>query len=424
MKNKNELALEILNHTRNSLLVKMPFLSKAIFSFKLQENDTFAFSSNGYTLYFKSDFIVSSFQHNQQVMEHWFLHLLIHFLFHHNIVSEQIDYPCWNLACDIACEYTIKHLNLDFYNPYQEEQDKIFQELENQISFFNAENIYSYYQNKKWDEFQCNELRYYFFVDEHGIWYQDGSKEFDQEINWQKIAHQLKTDLETFNQNKASYLTQSLQNLQRRKVSLREFIRKFTAVKENMKVSQEDIDIILYSYGKSIYDNIALVEPLEYKEEKTIQDLVIVIDTSGSVEGEVVQQFIEYTYDLITEQCDDSSRMNLYLIQADDAIQDVALIQNKKQLDEYITNMQIKGLGQTDFRPAFELVNQMIQEGKIKDLKGLLYFSDGDGIFPKQQQKYPTAFILNQRIYHDVEVPVWAMKLQLTREDFANELYS
>ena len=35
-----------------------------------------------------------------------------------------------------------------------------------------------------------------------------------------------------------------------------------------------------------------------------------------------------------------------------------------------------------DFRPAFEYVNRMIRQGNFTDSKGLLYFTDGEGIYP------------------------------------------
>lgn len=50
------------------------------------------------------------------------------------------------------------------------------------------------------------------------------------------------------------------------------------------------------------------------------------------------------------------------------------------------------GGGNTDFRPAFTYVNQLIKEGSIRHLDGLLYFTDGKGIYPVKKPEYKTAF--------------------------------
>ena len=50
------------------------------------------------------------------------------------------------------------------------------------------------------------------------------------------------------------------------------------------------------------------------------------------------------------------------------------------------------GGGGTDFRPAFEYVNQLCAEKKFSNLRGLLYFTDGMGTYPAKRPAYDTAF--------------------------------
>ena len=38
------------------------------------------------------------------------------------------------------------------------------------------------------------------------------------------------------------------------------------------------------------------------------------------------------------------------------------------------------GGGGTDFRPAFARIAQLRQDGALRDLQGVLYFTDGKGI--------------------------------------------
>lgn len=79
--------------------------------------------------------------------------------------------------------------------------------------------------------------------------------------------------------------------------------------------------------------------------------------------------------------------------------------------------MKIKGLGGTDFRPVFRCVDEMIHNKEFINLKGLIYFTDGYGVFPERMPTYKTAFVFVEEGYEIPEVPVWAMKLVLTKED-------
>ena len=70
---------------------------------------------------------------------------------------------------------------------------------------------------------------------------------------------------------------------------------KFAVLKEEVYVDEDSFDYAFYTYGLSLYGNMPLVEPLEYKEQHKIEDFVIVIDTSMSCSGELVKRFLEET---------------------------------------------------------------------------------------------------------------------------------
>ena len=59
----------------------------------------------------------------------------------------------------------------------------------------------------------------------------------------------------------------------------------------------------------------------------------------------------------------------------------------------------------------------MINKGIFKKLRGLLYFTDGKGIYPVTMPPYDTAFVFMEDQYEDISVPGWAMKVILTEED-------
>ena len=76
-------------------------------------------------------------------------------------------------------------------------------------------------------------------------------------------------------------------------------------------------------------------------------------------------------------------------------------------------NLKVQGFGGTDFRPVFRLVEQMRTKGELRHLKGLLYFTDGDGIYPDQAPDYETAFVFLNRQCEKQGVPSWAVRLNL-----------
>ena len=72
---------------------------------------------------------------------------------------------------------------------------------------------------------------------------------------------------------------------------------------------------------------------------------------------------------------------------------------------------RLEEAGGTDFRPAFEYVNGLKKSRQAASLKGLIYFTDGKGIYPVQAPSYDTAFVFIENMFSDESVPPWAMKV-------------
>ena len=229
--------------------------------------------------------------------------------------------------------------------------------------------------------------------------------------------------MRTMAEDKSSPLVQSLRSLNRAKHDYSEFLRRFGVRSETLKISDEEFDNNFYTYGLSLYGNMPLIEPLEYSEQRRIRDFVIAIDTSGSVKGDVVQSFIQHTHDILQRQENFFTKVNMHIIQCDDRIREDALITCRADFEKYISEMEIKGLGKTDFRPVFAYVDELLRSRKLTDLRGLLYFTDGKGEFPAKKPKYDTAFILHLDGYDAPDTPPWAMRLELTEEDILDKRF-
>lgn len=239
-------------------------------------------------------------------------------------------------------------------------------------------------------------------------------KREELEKQWKDISEKTQTNLETFSKNasdEAEGLFKALKVDNRSRYDYKNFLKKFAVPKEEMQVDEDTFDYIFYTYGLSTFGNMPLVEPLEYKEVTKVEEFVIVIDTSGSCSGDLVKKFLKESFLILSSQESFTRKINVYIIQCDDQIQEVVKITSQEELIRYQEHFEIKGLGGTDFRPAFQYVNHLVDKKEFHKLKGLLYFTDGYGIYPSKRPNYDVAFVFMGDDYEDVKVPSWAMKL-------------
>ena len=75
------------------------------------------------------------------------------------------------------------------------------------------------------------------------------------------------------------------------KRSYKDFLKKFTISREELHANPDEFDPTYYTYGLHLYKNMPLIEETETKEVHKISELVIVIDTSYSTNGELVKNF-------------------------------------------------------------------------------------------------------------------------------------
>lgn len=237
---------------------------------------------------------------------------------------------------------------------------------------------------------------------------------------WSKIGEKMKTNLETFsfqNGSEALNLQKALNVELRQRYDYKSFLRKFAVQKEVMQVDTDSFDYGFYNYGIQTYGNMPLMEHLEYKEVEKIEEFVIAIDTSGSCSGDIVQKFLEQTYSVLRTTESFLKKVQIHIIQCDMEIKDDTIIRNIEEFETYMKDFTFQGFGGTDFRPVFEYVDQLIKVKQIKQLKGMLYFTDGFGTYPTKRPNYDVAFIFLKDDYSDANVPSWAMKLILSTED-------
>ncbi len=474
----DSLSQDVLKLSRNTLLVNLRFLDMALSQFEMIKLfDTLAV--DGKHIFYNPIWLLQRYKVDKKQITRDYLHMVFHCVFHHAFVSTLVDKDYWDLACDIAVENAISELEIPCLDVGTEQkQSSYILELKQNVKILSAEKIYNYYLESQISKNKIAEIREAFQSDDHFIWYlppdkinsmvadNDNSKGNDKEAQnnfdnsegndeevqnsfdnsqgqndksenqlsrrtagfkskelqqeWSDIAKRMQTDLETFSKqhgDKAGGMLQSLQAVTREKYDYSEFLKKFAVYGEAMKINDDEFDYIFYTYGIKLYSNMPLIEPLEYKDVKCIKEFVIAIDTSGSTSGELVQKFMNKTYNILKQTESFFTKINLHIIQCDAEIQEDVKITNQEEFDRYIKTLEIKGLGGTDFRPVFKYVNKLKDEREFVNLKGLIYFTDGYGTFPAHQPDYKTAFVFIDDEYDNPDVPVWAMKLVLQKDE-------
>lgn len=196
----------------------------------------------------------------------------------------------------------------------------------------------------------------------------------------------------------------------------RQFLKQFAVSQEELSLDMDSFDYIPYDYSRRMYERLVFLEPLEYRERKKLQEFVIAIDTSGSCSGEIVRRFLTETWEIFQEKENFFCDMRIHLIQCDCLIQEHVCVTCEEEWKDYLEHMAVKGHGDTDFTPVFRLVDGMVEKGEVKHLKGLLYFTDGDGIYPEKKPDYDTAFVFLNEELRKGRAPDWALTLTLDIE--------
>ena len=421
-----ELSRQIITLACNSILVHLRFMDRAVGNFSITADMNFRFAGAAGHLFYSPWSLISMYRDDQDLVSRNLMHCILHSIFRHSIVGDGIDQLRWDLACDIAVENSINELEQDFLRTKREaEQAEVIDHIKKQLPCLTAERIYSFLISDEVTYVQCYEWSELFKGDDHDLWYGIENAEYTIPVDadlgqlWKDIAKRMQTELELF-RNDEGALTQNLREINRVRYNYTEFLKRFSIRAETMRLSEEEFDNIYYSYGLELYGDIPLVEPLEYRDSRKIRDFVIAIDTSGSVEGEIVQKFVQHTHDILAGQNSFDTRTNLYILQCDDDVRDAALITCREDFENYLSGMEIKGLGRTDFRPVFDYVQKLIDDHKLDEMRGLLYFTDGKGTFPAAAPGYDTAFIIHNDSLMDVWVPDWAMKVEMPSGEIMN----
>ena len=531
-------ATDVLDVTRTELMVSYRFLDRALWKMPFKPSEAIInVGTDGIDFNFNPVQVAQAYAASTNEAVRTYLHLILHCVFYHPFIGNDVSLLAWNLASDIVAEQSCMELAGErFPSKNDHERLRVIEALKGKLGNLSAEKIYAHILDNGMTPQEAEILEKLFKRDDHAPWYKDrpleedeqeqankgetspdtdpqevpekpdedngsnagekqapdagdGNKDTsrqdtqneadetdegnDQEANesdtdegtdssesnsegnddgssdsskwdgestgqnqteqdgpdgqgkkqWEDISKQLRVELETRSRQfgtEAGTLAQQLQVANRRRYDFRDFLRRFTQIDEEMTINDDEFDLVSYTYGLKVFGNLPLIEPLEYKENRKIKEFVIAVDTSESCDGILIKRFVEEAFSILKTAESFFTDINVHIIQCDARVQSDIKITSQSELDSYMHTFSVYGLGGTDFRPVFQRVDKLIEQGEFENLRGLIYFTDGFGTFPATPPNYETVFVFVDDGFGSPTVPAWAYKLVLDSADILN----
>lgn len=407
------LAAQIIQLSRDRILMHMRFLDVALAALLPREKaGASGFFCDGRHLYYDAQAVIRAYRKEQASVMRMMLHVLFHFLFSHSFRYDKVEKEVWDLAVDLAAEHAVMELMLPETELKSDLRKKeALSYFENQGVKLTAEKLYRYLRRNPLAVDEQAFLARLFYMDDHDGW---GEREelVISLAEWKRISERAKAELKSFSQGKnAGAVEENLAEATADRVDYRAFLRRFVVPGEVVKSNEEEFDYIAYTYGLSQYGNVPIVEPLEYREVNQIHDFVIAIDTSASCRGETVRAFLRHTYSIMKTSACFFDEMLVHIIQCDHEVRSDTVIHDQGELDAFLTKGKLVGFGSTDFRPVFTYVDALIERGEIANLKGMIYFTDGQGVYPEKAPDYETVFAFLNEDELPNTAPAWAVRI-------------
>lgn len=418
------MARRALELVRSELYLELKYMNAALGALQpAEEPGLHAFATDGGRLYYAPDWVLTLYRKNRRYLPRAYLHSVLHCVFRHPWLRAGRDPALWGLACDIAVEQVLDTLNAAaLHRPVGWLRQKTYRELAAQCRLLAAGPIYRALCGMEPE--QLSALSREFLCDDHRHWPADENAPPARMLGrqWEQLGRQ--TQLEMHQAGRQAGESDGTDALQaqvqagRSRRSYRAFLQKFAVWREEARLDPDEFDLGYYSYGLRQYGDLPLIEPLESRESKKIRDFVIVLDTSESTSGELVKAFLKETFGLLKNGESFFRQCRILVLQCDDRVRDETWLTDLETLDAYAARLTLTGGGGTDFRPAFARITQLLAQGKLTDLQGVLYFTDGQGTYPARRPPFDTAFLFLDTGAPPPDVPPWAMRLVLEPEEF------
>ena len=182
---KENLALQILEFTQEQIIMRMPYMSRAVLKmpavFTAEKDEAKKYQSmyadpdtmgtDGMSVYCNAEGIIRWFENAPRMLPRRYLHMVLHCLFSHPFQYTSLKEDYWDLAADMAVEHVIMNLGMkELASDRDPEKKKVLREIETETGKITAEKIYHLLisdENRAYDMLKLKDL---FVADTHDFW--------------------------------------------------------------------------------------------------------------------------------------------------------------------------------------------------------------------------------------------------------------
>jgi len=361
-----------ISQAKAKLLVEYPYFGTLASKLELKINDDIeAFKSNGVTLECNSDYLDKL---ELSELEFVFANGAMHSTLAHESRKNNRSGWLWQMATDMAINDMLVENSLDM--PYGAQYRKRF-------SGMYAEEIYA-------------ELKDDILREDEGLEYEAQESEDIEDNQQNKQREQSSEQLQEEILQEQLLAEEAISLLERefKKGEAPAYIERFFKLDYEGKIDwREELKSALDRYFR---DDYTLLPPSKkllsygiYLPSSISQTfrLVIAVDSSGSIDENLLNEFLNEVNFLMSLV----QNYKIELLICDDKIHSHRTFYSGDSLE-----VELKGGGGTDFRPVFEHV-----QCEFDDVKLLLYFTDLEGVFPKELPNYEVKWVTKK----EKEVP-------------------
>ncbi|MDH4945247.1 VWA-like domain-containing protein [Sulfurimonas sp. C5] len=352
-----------ISQAKAKLLVEYPYFGTLASKISLEINDDIeSFKSDGKKIEYREDYLADlELSEIEFILANGAMHKA---LAHENRKGNRSGW-LWRMATDIAINDMLIENGLDM--PYGAEYRKRFAGMY-------AEEIYA-------------ELKDDILRDDEDLEYEaDDAEDVEQnnEQKQQQTEEELQEEIlqeQLMAEEAISLLEQKFQSGE-----VPESIERFFDISGFGKVNwRDELRDAIDKYYRDDYTLIPPSKKLLYQgiylpsNISNTFKLVIAIDSSGSIDEELLNQFLSEVNFLMEHV----QNYQIDLLVCDDKIHSHQTFYSGEPLD-----VKVIGSGGTSFIPVFDFVEKNIDEVKL-----LLYFTDLDGAFPKEHPSYEVKWV-------------------------------
>jgi predicted metal-dependent peptidase len=352
---------EKISQAKAKLLVDYPYFGTLASKLELVVNDDIAtFKSNGAKLEYREEYLRElSLPEVEFILSNGAMHAVLA----HDMRKNNRSGWLWQMATDIAINDMLLQNGLDM--PYGAEYRERFRGMY-------AEEIYA-------------ELKDDILREDEALEYEADDSDDIEQKNHRDTKEQLQEEL-LAEQLRAEEAIALLESQLHQNAEIPTAIERFFEIKGFAKIDwREQLREAIDEFMRDDYVLMPPSKKLLYKgiylpsnSSKHLR-LVIAVDVSGSVEKELLDTFLSEV-SFVMEQ---TQNYTIELLACDDTIQSHTSFYTGEPLE-----VLLKGGGGTDFRPVFRYIEEHFDNVRL-----VLYFTDLEGIFPKEAPLYSVKWV-------------------------------